>query len=188
MPLTITIPQQELFDEVKQEFVNVPETTLTLEHSLLSISKWESKWHKPYLDNANLTNEELLDYIRCMVIIPSHLSEEILYGITQDNVQAIVNYIQNPMTATTFNERADKNKKTGKQEIVTSELIYYWMIAFQIPVKFEQWHLNRLLTLVKICQIENDPDKNKKKKLTKNDLMRRKEINAARRAALNSKG
>ncbi len=188
MPLTITVPQQELFDEVKQEFVNVPETTLTLEHSLLSISKWESKWHKPYLDEEKHTNDELLDYIRCMTITPTHLPETVIYGLTQDNVQSIVNYIQNPMTATTFSERPDKAQKNGKREIVTSELIYYWMIAYQIPVKFEQWHLNRLLTLVKICQIENDPDKNKKKKLTKSDLMRRKELNAARRAALNSKG
>lgn len=187
MPLTITIPSQELFDDVREEFTNVPETNVTLEHSLLSISKWESKWHKPYLGDENHTNDELLDYIRCMVITPSHLSEKVLYGLTQDNVKEIVNYISDPMTATTFSDNK-KKPQAKKKDVVTSELIYYWMVAFNIPVKFEQWHLNRLLTLVKICQIENDPDKNKKKKLTKSDLMRRKELNAARRAKLNSKG
>ena len=155
--------------------------TLQLEHSLVSLSKWESKWCKPFLSNKGLTDEESLDYIKCMVI-SKNVNPEVFDHFTKDNVKAVIDYINAPMTATTFSK--ESNGKTNK-EVVTSELIYYWMIAYNIPSEYQKWHLNRLLTLIRVCGIKNAPPK----KMGKGEIMRNNAaLNAARRAKLHSKG
>lgn len=179
--LQITIPAREMWDERNNEFVYTNEQTLQLEHSLISLSKWESKWNKPFLSKESKTYEEILDYVKCMTLTQK-VSPEIYANLTDENMSDIQRYIEAPMTATTFSE--EKNTK-GNREIVTSELIYYWMIALGIPMECEKWHLNRLLTLVRVCNIKNSPPK----KMGKNAIMSRNaSLNAARRKRLNSKG
>ena len=179
--LQITVPAVELWDEKRQLFINVKEHKLQLEHSLVSISKWESKWCKPFLSRNDKTVEEVLDYVKCMTIT-QNVDPEIYKYLTEENVAAINEYIDAPMTATTFSE--DGLSKTNR-EIVTSELIYYWMIALNIPIKFEKWHLNRLLTLIRVCNIKNNPPK---KMSRKEILARNAALNAERRQKLNTKG
>lgn len=179
--LTITIPATEEFDELKGEFVYVKEQTLQLEHSLISISKWESKWCKPFLGKQDKTSEEVIDYIKCMTL--NNVNENVYSCLSQANINAINEYIAAPMTATTFIE--DKNGKRNR-EIVTAELIYYWMIALNIPFDpCQKWHLNRLLTLVRVCNIKNTPPKKMGKRATANHYA---QLNAARRQQFNSKG
>lgn len=179
--LQITIPATDLWDEDKQEFVSIKKQTLQLEHSLVSLSKWESKWCKPFLTNKEKTTEETIDYIKCMTLT-QNVKPETYLGLTPENLKAVNDYIAAPMTATTFSNQ-EKGKSNGEQ--TTSELIYYWMIALNIPVKFEKWHLNRLLTLVRVCNIKNQPPK----KMSRSEIMSRNAaLNAARRKQLNSKG
>lgn len=180
--LTITIPATEAFDEAKGEFISVKEQTLQLEHSLISISKWESKWCKAFLGKQEKTPEEILDYVKCMTLNPN-VSDDVYHCLTQSNIKEINDYIAAPMTATCFNE--DKNSKSGR-ETVTAELIYYWMISLQIPFDpCQKWHLNRLLTLVRVCNVKNAPPK----KMSKRDVMSRNaQLNAARRKQFNTKG
>lgn len=179
--LQITVPALEGWDESKQEFVDYKAQTLQLEHSLIAISKWESKWHKPFLVKEQKTKEETLDYIKYMTIT-QNVDPEVYNRLTQDNIDEINSYIDNPMTATTFSD--EQNGKPSR-EIITSELIDYWMIANNIPVEFRKWHLNRLITLIKICSIKNAPPK----KQSKQDILRRNAaLNAERRKRLNSKG
>ena len=179
--LQITIPSVELFDEVHNEFIRTKEQTLQLEHSLVSLSKWESKWHKSFLSKQEKSHEETIDYIKCMTLT-QNIDPSVYNYLTNENIRQVNAYIEDPMTATYFSD--DKIAKTSR-EVVTAELIYYWMIALNIPVKFEKWHLNRLLTLIKVCNIKNSPPK----KRSKRDIMSRNAaINAARRKQLNSKG
>ena len=179
--LTITIPESEEFDSEKGEFLYGKEITLTLEHSLVSISKWESKWHKPFLSKDEKTREEVIDYVRCMTLT-QNIDPSNYRRLTPDNFKEIEEYINNPMTATWFNE---KEKGKPNRDIITSELIYYWMVALQIPFECQKWHLNRLLTLIRICNIKNAPPK----KMSKKDILSRNHsLNAARRAAAGSKG
>lgn len=179
--LRITVPAAEFFDEVREEFVYAKEVTLQLEHSLVSLSKWESKWNKAFLGKQEKTDEEILDYVRCMTLT-QNVDPEVYTRLSAQNYAAINAYIEAPMTATYFSE--DKQSK-GNREVVTSELIYYWMISYNIPVEFQKWHLNRLLTLIRVCNIKNSPPK----KRSKRDLMRRNAaLNAARRNRLGSKG
>ena len=193
MPLYITVPAQpaipdmEFFDEKTEEFVTIPgkpaikETVLKLEHSLVSLSKWESKWHKPFLSKKELTVEETLDYIRCMTVT-QNVPSEVYERMPEDVIKQISDYINDPQTATWFPK--DTEKKSSN-EVVTSELIYYWMVALQIPPQYEKWHLNRLITLVKICNVKNAPSK----KMSKRSIMSQNAaLNAARRKQLNSKG
>ena len=183
MPLTIKIPPKDFYDEKSNKFLKVnKETTLVLEHSLVSISKWESKWHIPFLSDTPKTFEQSLDYVRCMTI--SQNIDPIIYlCLTPDNYKEINAYIEDPMTATTVNDHG-KGKKWSK-EIITSELIYYWMIANEVPMKCEKWHLNRLLMLIRVCSVKNQPEK----KMTKGEIMRRNHsLNAARRKASGSRG
>lgn len=178
--LQITIPATEQWDEINQEFLSSKETTLRLEHSLVSLSKWESKWCKPFLDKKDKTYEETIDYVKCMTLTPN-VDPIIYYTLTEENIKQINEYISAPMTATYIND----NKRGGSREIVTSELIYYWMITLNIPFECEKWHLNRLLTLVKVCNIKNQPPK----KMSKKSIMSRNAaLNAARRKQLNTKG
>ena len=169
--LQIVIPGQEFWDEQKQEFINTKEQVLQLEHSLISLSKWESKWCKVFLSKQEKTQEETIDYIKCMTITPN-----------VDPEVYIEDYIAAPMTATYF---SSDNAGKSSREQVTSELIYYWMIALNIPFECQKWHLNRLLTLIKVCNIKNQPPK----KMSKREIMSRNAaLNAARRQQLNTKG
>lgn len=180
--LQLTIPAIELWDEKSQEFVSRKEKTLQLEHSLVSISKWESKWHKPFLSKTHMTDEETVDYIRCMTITQNVDSEDYNY-ITDENIKQVQDYIESPMTATWFKEEKNKNKTSNEQ--VTNELIYYWMIALGIPIECQKWHLNRLLTLIRVCSAKNQPAK----KMSQKEIMsQNKAINEARKKRLNSKG
>ena len=179
--LQITIPAVELWDERKQEFVITKEQTLQLEHSLVSISKWESKWCKPFLSKQEKTLEETLDYIKCMTIT-QNVDPEVYNYLTNENIEEINKYIEAPMTATYFSD--DKTVKPSREQI-TAELIYYWMIALNIPFECQNWHLNRLLTLIKVCNIKNQPPK---KRSRKEIMSRNAALNAARRKQLNTKG
>lgn len=179
--LRITIPAIEQWDEIKQEFVQTKEQTLQLEHSLVSLSKWESKWNKPFLSKGDKTYEETLDYIKCMTITQG-VHPEIYNGLTSEHIDQINGYIEAPMTATTFHEtKGGKNSR----EVVTSELIYYWMIALNIPFECQKWHLNRLLTLIRVCNVKNAPPKKMSKRATASHYA---QLNAARRQQLNTKG
>lgn len=179
--LPITIPYCELWDEINETFIIIKEQTLQLEHSLVSISKWESKWRKPFLTNTEKTYEETIDYIRCMTIT-QNVDPHVYLALTQENFVQINNYIGSPMTATWFKE--DKKPKSNSK-VITNELIYYWMITLQIPLECQKWHLNRLLTLIRVCNEENQPSK----KMSKRDIMSRNAaLNAARKKKLNSKG
>jgi len=178
--LELTIPEQELFNEATEEFLYIDAKTIKLEHSLVSISKWESKWGKPFLGKESKTREETIDYIRCMTIT-QNVDPMVYRGITNENIVEVSNYIESPMTATWFNE---EQKKTNR-DVVTSELIYYWMVALNIPMECQKWHLNRLLTLIRICNIKNE----KPKKMSKNTILSRNSaLNAARRKRMKTKG
>ena len=179
--LRITIPAIELWDENKEEFINTKEQTLQLEHSLVSLSKWESKWNKPFLSKDTKTEEEELDYIKCMTIT-QNVDPNVYKFIPLNIREEIKEYINAPMTATWFSE--DKNTKSNSEQI-TSELIYYWMVAQNIPFECEKWHLNRLITLIKICNIKSQPPKKMGKKAI---MSRNAALNAARRKQLNTKG
>lgn len=178
--LKITVPGLELYDEANNEFIYTDDQELELEHSLVSISKWESKWCKPFLSEKAKTNEEVIDYIKCMVI-SQNVNPEVYNRLTVDNLQAINDYIEHPMTATTFMNEG----KTGGREVITSEIIYYWMVSFNIPFECQEWHLNRLLTLVKVCNIKNNPPK----KMSKQEVMsRNKALNESRKQQYKTRG
>ena len=179
--LQIVIPEQECFNEETSEFITLKAETLQLEHSLVSLSKWESKWHKSFLTKDDKTYEETLDYIKCMTIT-QNVKPELYQRLTRKNIEEINDYIANPMTATTFNQT---NHGRGSGERITSELIYYWMVALNIPFECQKWHLNRLLTLIRVCEIKNQPPK----KMGKGELASRNAaLNAARRKQLGTRG
>lgn len=179
--LQITIPGAEYFDDAKQEFVYEKEQTLQLEHSLVSLSKWESKWKKAFLSGKDKSYEETLDYIKCMTIT-KNVNPSVYSRLTNENLEQINSYISDSMTATYFPK--DETKKNSR-EVVTSELIYYWMIAMNVPPEYQKWHLNRLLSLIRVCEIKNAPPK----KMGRKELMSRNAaLNAARRKRLNTRG
>ena len=179
--LTITIPATEMWDEKNEKFIDIKGCRLQLEHSLVSLSKWESKWCKPFLFTNDKTTEEIMDYVRCMTLT-TNVSPEVYYGLTSENIKAINAYIEAPMTATHF---GSERNGSGKREVVTSELIYYWMIALNIPFECQKWHLNRLLTLIRICNIKNQPAK----KMSRREIMSHNAaLNAARKKQLGTKG
>lgn len=176
----------KLWDEDKEVFIDTKICELTLEHSLLSISKWESIWCKPFLKKSNKTVEEMLSYIECMIISPSNVDPEVIKKIPRSDFERINKYIDSPATATTFG--GPRGSGVGRNnEIITSELIYYWMVAMNIPFECQKWHLNRLLSLIRICEIKNDPKGQPKK--TANELRRDYDkLNEERRRKLHSKG
>lgn len=179
--LQITIPAVEQWDELNQEFVYTKERKLQLEHSLISVSKWESKWCKPFLSRTDKTFEETIDYVRCMTLT-TNVDSDIYSCLTSDNIREINDYIDSPMTATFFS-----NDKRGgnSREIVTSELIYYWMISQNIPFECQKWHLNRLLTLIRVCNVKNAPPK----KMSAQEIMSRNAaLNEERKKRFNTKG
>lgn len=178
--LYITVPEAEYFDDLKEEFIYVKETTLCLEHSLVSLAKWESKWNKPFLSNTNKTDEEIVDYIRCMTIT-QNVNPLVYLGLTRANYSQINEYIDAPMTATWF---SNKQKQSRQREIITAEIIYYWMVSLNIPFECQKWHLNRLLTLVRVCNEKNNPQKMSRKE----QIAQQRELNAARKKQMNTKG
>lgn len=181
MPIKINIPSQEFFDESTGEFTNVEGTSIVLEHSLISIAKWESKWHIPYLNNKDKTIEQALDYLRCMTIT-QNVDPEIYKYIPESESRRLEAYINDPMTATTITKQEGKG---GSRKILTAEVIYFYMLSYNIPADFDKWHLNRLLTLIEVFNEENKP----KKKMSKQQAISRyASLNAARRAKLNSAG
>lgn len=181
--LQIIVPAvEEGWDSEKEEFVYSKEQVLQLEHSLVSISKWESKWNKAFLGKQTKTEEEILDYIRCMTI-NKNVDPSVYSHMTEQNFNDINAYINAPMTATCIPETKDGKKNN---DVVTSELIYFWMVSYSIPVEFEKWHINRLLTLIQVCDIKNSP--NKKKMSAKEIASRNAAINAKRKAKLGTRG
>ena len=179
--LQITIPAVEQWDEINQEFISTKEQTLILEHSLVSLSKWESKWCKPFLSKDARTFEETIDYVRCMTIT-QNVDPNVYNFLSNKNIEDVNNYIAAPMTATWFSKNS---RKSNSSEQITSELIYYWMISLNIPFECQKWHLNRLLTLIEVCNVKNQPPK----KMGRKEIMSRNAaLNAARRKQLNSRG
>ena len=179
--LSITIPGNELYDEDKNEFIVVKECSISLEHSLVSLSKWESSWNKPFLSKETKTREEEIDYVRCMTLT-QNVPLDVYTVIDSDIFSKIVKYIEAPMTATSF---TNVQNQTFNREIITSEIIYYWMVSFNIPWEAQKWHLNRLLTLINVCNIKNQPPK----KMSRNAIVNRNAaLNAARREKFNTNG
>lgn len=177
--LKITIQPFELFDYSTSEFLQCQGAELSLEHSLISISKWEAKWHKPYINpyDKNQTKEEFIDYVRCMTL-NQHVDPLVYRGITPENIKLIGDYIKDPMTATWFSKSDREEGRAPSTKVITSEVIYGWMVGLQIPFECQKWHLNRLLTLIRVCGENNKPDK----KMTKAEAMaRHRSLNAARR-------
>lgn len=177
----LMIPGKELWDEKKEEFVHTKDVTLCLEHSLVSLSKWEAKWHKPFLGKGEKSPEETVDYIRCMTLT-QNVNPSVYDWIDENAMKQVSDYIADPMTATWFSK---EDKSPPGREVVTAEVVYYWMIALNIPFECQKWHLNRLLTLIRVCNAKNaTPKKLGKKQLAKRNAA----LNAARRKNLGSRG
>jgi hypothetical protein len=179
--LKLIVLGSEHFNEVTEMFETVGDIEIELEHSLISLSKWESKYQKPFLTETKKTPEEIIAYIEAMIISPIY-SSEVFSRFSQENFSRINDYIESPESATTFGSMPERN---GRGEIITSELIYYWMVAFSIPFECEYWHLNRLFALIRICNIKNAPAK----KMSNHEIAsRNRELNAIRRAQYNTSG
>ena len=185
--LTIVVPKQTMFDERTYRFVEVTkETTLRLEHSLVSLSKWEEKWKKPYLTKRNnKTQEEFIDYIRCMTIT-QNVDPNVYFGLTAENYQEIADYINDPMSARVLTKLPQK----GRSETVTNELLYYYMFSFNIPKECEKWHLNRLLNLINLFSDKNRSEKERKRsqRMTQSDLIERDRLNEERKKMFKTRG
>lgn len=183
MSKIINIPEQEFFNNKTGEFYYTKSATIKIEHSLVSIAKWESKWHVAFLDDkVKKTNEMMIDYIRCMTI-SQNIDPDVYYYLTADNFKEINDYIDDPMTATIFTD-INKNKG-GRGEFVTNELVYYWMTVYNIPWECEKWHFNRLMTLIRICSEKNTPAK----KMSRRDVLNRnRALNEARKRASGTRG
>lgn len=179
--LRILVSAEEIYNEETQEFTKVGGTTLEMEHSLLSLSKWESKFQKPFLDQVEKTSEEVLAYIY-MMILTEDVSEDIIMQLSNENIQQIKDYIDSSQSATIF---YDTQQRPGKKETITSELVYYWLLSFNIPFECESWHLNRLFSLIRICGIKNSSDNKMSKKET---AAYNKALNEQRRAQLGTSG
>lgn len=180
--LKITIPSRELFDEKTYIITQLKGGTIALEHSLVSISKWEQKWKKPYLTKKNnKSSEEFLDYIRCMTIT-QNVDPMLYFGLTADNFNEINAYIEDPMSA----RNIAMLSKGGRHEQITNELIYYYMFSFNISKECEKWHFNRLLNLIMLFSEKNQNDK--KRRVTRDDIVERDRLNNERKAKWNTEG
>lgn len=179
--LTLIIDGDENYNEETSTFETFDDVVVDLEHSLLSLSKWESKYQKPFLSSDTKSSEEIFGYLQAMVITPN-LDPSVLFKCSSANIVTIQEYIDSSQSATTFGSMPERG---GPGEVITSELIYYWMVAFTIPFECEHWHLNRLFSLVRICNIKNEDPKT----MSRNDVAQRnQELNAARRKELNTTG
>lgn len=178
--LKITVGDKEVYDESIQEFKAQGGVVLELEHSLVSLSKWESEFEKPFLTNDPKSGLEIIGYVRAMCLRPD-IQETVFQKLSGENFQEINSYIDSKMSATWFNEKQSERSR----EVVTSELIYYWMTVYRIPFTCETWHLNRLFTLIRICNVKQD----KPKPMTRAEqASEQRRINAERRARFNSTG
>lgn len=180
----IHIKATTLWDERNEEFIHLPEATIELEHSLATISKWEAKWGLPFLSEKKKTPEQLIDYIRIMAVNETKIDKRIFDYLSGPVYKVVQEFIDAPMSATWFRE--DKQSR-GRGRIITSELIYYWMIALNIPIECEHWHLNRLLTLIKVCNEESKP-REKRKPMDNAALRERDALNKQRQQQLNTHG
>jgi len=179
--LKIIIPGTEYYNEETETFETVGDFELELEHSLISLSKWESKYQKPFLSNSDKSPEEILDYIEAMILTPNY-PEKLFQNFTNQNFAQINHYIESKESATTFGNMPERK---GRNEVITSELIYYWMVAFNIPFECEHWHLNRLFSLIRICNIKNS----KPQKMSRSEIAaRNRELNAQRKAQYGTRG
>jgi len=179
--LVLHLPETELFDESDGTFYKTEPITLRLEHSLISVSKWESKWKTPFLDKKDKSREEIDGYIEAM-ILNENFPPGVISRFGSEHYRAINEYIESTESATTFGKMPERK---GRGETITAELIYYWMVAFQIPFVCETWHLNRLFALVKICNIKNSkPDKKSRAEMARDY----REMNAKRKAELGTTG
>ena len=179
--LELVVPKSEQYDDDSGCFSATKEQTLRLEHSLVSLSKWEAKWHKPYLSTKSKTVEEQIDYVRCMTLT-QNVDPNVYTAITPQLLAVVKDYIEDSMTATTFSK--EQRGRRGR-EIVTAEIIYYWMISHQIPFECQKWHLNRLMTLINVCSAKTGPQK----KMSQKDIFaQNRALNAARRKRGNTRG
>ena len=179
--LQLHVKETELFDERTNRRIHTKPVTLQLEHSLVSLSKWESKWKVFFIGNTNLTPEMSVDYVRFMTIT-QNVDPNVYNFLTQADLNKVREYIDDPMTATTFR---NENHKANRS-VITSEIIYYWMVALQIPFDpCQKWHLNRLLTLIRVCDEKNKPKKRMSRRAT---MDRQRSLNQARRAKYNTNG
>lgn len=181
--LKIEVTTPEVYDEEAQEFLFGDDYEIEIEHSLLSVSKWESKYERPFLDDKPKSNEEVIDYVRMMTLTPG-VPDEVYSSLTQNNIEDISDYIASKQTATWFREDPNAPKKKP-QEQITAELIYFWMISYRIPMETQHWHLNRLLTLVRVFNVKNE----KPKKMSRSQIAEQNRVlNAQRRKQMNTKG
>lgn len=171
----------ELYDETNEVFITAKACSIKLEHSLVSVSKWEARWEKPFLTSNEKSVIETLDYIKCMTIT-QNVPNDVYSRLTEQHIESINQYIDAPMTATKINHIT---KGKPNRDIITSEVIYYYMVALTIPFECQKWHLTRLLTLIHVCNIKNQPEK----KMGKQELIsRNRDLNEQRRKQLNTKG
>jgi hypothetical protein len=185
MPLTITIPGGELFDNDTLKFTDLPDTILVLEHSLISISKWEAIWKVPWYDeHRDKTNDELYSYIQCMTI-KGNATDEVVHRITAQEYKKIMKYIDDPMTASTVKKR---KKNNSSNSFLTSELIYAWMVSYQIPWESQKWHINRLLMLINILDEINASQDPKNKRSEAEIIQDYAKINERNKKLFNTKG
>lgn len=179
--LKINVKGGEYFDDDTQQFINVKDTTLSLEHSLISIKNWEAKWHIPFLHTEQLTREQILDYIKCMTITRD-VKDEVYKCITEDHISEITEYMKDPMTATWFNDNKIIGNKIGTNEIITAEIVYYWMIILNIPAEYQKWNIQQLLTLIRVINAKSEPEK--KQEINRDWLVDRSNLNERRKKEL----
>lgn len=182
--LDITIPEQEYFDEEKQVFLYTKPIELHMEHSLMSIAKWESKWHKAFLTKRDRSPEETIDYFRCMIV--NKVDPSVVDFLTSKDIKKIIDYINEPMTAVYMgDENSSIEKGSRLRDTTTAELLYFYMITLSIPFECEKWHINRLLALIHVCEVKNRPSKT----MTASQINRRnKALNEARKKKTHSRG
>jgi hypothetical protein len=180
--LRLLVDAQELFDEETQTFIMAGGFVIELEHSLLALSKWESKFEKPFLGQEEKTSEEILAYIEMMIVSPDP-SDGVLQKLSQEHFEEIRRYVDSRQSATTFRE--NRNRPQSRKQTISAELIYFWMISYKIPLECETWHLNRLFSLLRICEIQNTPQK---KRSAREIAAERRTLNEQRRAELGTRG
>lgn len=179
--LEIHVPEREFYDERNEVFIKTRPVILQLEHSLMSVSRWESKWRKPFLTDEDKTRAETMDYIRCMTI-NRDVDPNVYAALTSDDIQKIMDYVGAELTATKVYRVKSTN---APKKTITSEVIYSWMVMYNVPFECQKWHISRLLKLLDVLEIANNP----KNKMSKGETARSNAaLNKARRAKLHSKG